>query len=170
MRRLALILIFLASNAQAAPVTVHCQRYESKCTGAKCYTIADGLKEDTKKEVLTLQKMDKVDYMVQNNTGTEIAAVENADNPGKVEKYVTTFGTLNLDEDKTVMSNKNDAGAVREEITIDNHNGFYTRYLIHTDGSIKDVPIGEPYKAFFGWCEEERAASTEAAPIPATSR
>jgi hypothetical protein len=147
---LTFIFALAATDAQAGTLLIDCQRYESKCNGDKCYALADGLKQDTKKEVLKLQKMELVHYTIDDTRATV-----SVDDEGSGIKYTPEFEFVTRDENTITLKNKTESGAAKERVVIDKVSGFYAKYLIHTDGSMKDVPIGEPYSAYFGWCEDK---------------
>jgi hypothetical protein len=42
-----------------------------------------------------------------------------------------------------------------ERITINRMNGELLRELISTDGSIKEVPLGQDYSQYFGYCDSD---------------
>jgi hypothetical protein len=151
---LTIILCLAASAAQANTLYVHCLRYESKCTGDKCHDIAEKLKLDTKKELLHAHKMEHVNYVIQED-GAKATFSEAAANARLVDgKYTLHFKSVQQNDAAITLENKTDTGAVKEQVIIDKITGFYIKYLLHTDNSIKDVPVGEPYSAYFGWCED----------------
>src|SRR5262249_40632171 len=65
-----------------------------------------------------------------------------------------------------VLENRDSHGDVKEKVEIDKISGFYDKYLIHTDNSIKDVPLGQPYVAYFGWCDVHKPDVSAAPATP----
>lgn len=152
----AFIILFAAMPAQAGNVLyLHCQRFPSKCAGQKCFEIARALKEeDENREFFSKQRLENADYEIRDNeaTGTldNVAAFAELSNG----KYIVRFKHVFQNTGNITMEHRNEAGETKERVIIDKFTGFFAKYLIHTDGSLKDVPIGEPYSALFGWCED----------------
>jgi len=142
----AAALAFIATQANATAST--CQRYQSKCTGQKCYALAEGLREDVR-NALAAQQMERIDYAIEN--GHAIATV---DPEAKMhETYTSEFKFVAEEVGKSALENRTETGVTKERVIIEKPSGFYVHYLLHTDNSLNDVPLGEPYSAYFGWCD-----------------
>lgn len=136
------------------------------------------LQQDTTHQILTVRKTEIVDYKIDTAGAVETLRGEQAV-PDKDRQLTIRYKFVSNDYNKIVMMNRDPKNAVKEEARIEPSTGAYHYFLLHTDGSIKDVPIGEPYTAYFGWCENMSAPgaklpqpekpATEAKPEPATS-
>ncbi|MDX1975957.1 MAG: hypothetical protein SFT92_09850 [Rickettsiales bacterium] len=150
MRRLIWLLLATAtlpSMAQAEMV-FSCQRYRSKCAGDECLTIANKLKLDTGRSMLTLVTPQTITYRINDNKAQEVIEIN-----GEEQRY--PYEKTESSESLITLSNLQPNGTLKEQVTINLINGIYTHYAIHNDGSIKDVPVGLPYRAWFGWCDRQ---------------
>jgi len=152
----------IASNI---PMVFSCQRFKSKCSGASCYALVSGLQKDTGRSILDARKTEVVEYSVDVLHSIEMLKTEQVDPLLKRQLSIEYLNVENA-HGKITISNKDKKGAVKEKVEITPATGFYLYYLIHTDGSIKDVPIGEPFSAYFGWCDNKSPAG---AMIPDTT-
>lgn len=157
-----------SAPSPAETLYFHCQRYESQCSGNDCYRIADGLRADTERKLLTtVQKLESVEYRI-----AESAAEATLDNaaPNAIltrnNKYVIRYENVDIGPNLITVEDKTGSGIVKEKVEIDKLSGFYADYIIHTDNTIRDVPIGEPYTAYFGWCEDVNGGPAPSA-VPA---
>jgi hypothetical protein len=166
----ALVLSFVTFSAHAATLNLSCQRYESKCKGEKCYDNAARLKQDKEKKIFTMQHMENINYAIREDGATATFDDAKADATLVNGKYTLEFKYVTQDDAKIVLENKTDTGVVKEQVNIDKLTGFYAKYLLHTDGSLKDVPIGEPYSAYFGWCEDMTNQPPAAPQPPETAK
>ncbi len=149
-----ILFAWAASPAMAEnKLTTHCQRYESKCTGSACYRLGSALKDDKDRHIYTMRKMDVVQYDIDPTTAT--ATFDNATPNAKLTngKYTIPYKHAIWRDDVIVLENTATSGVIKEKIEIERKTGFYAYYLMHTDDSIKDVPLGEPYTASFGYCQ-----------------
>lgn len=161
MKKFSLVLsifLFTTSAAEANVLYLHCQRYRSTCTAEKCYQIADGLSADSEwRGSLPASKLEQLDFVVRENDAMMIT--EN-NLPGmsrtKNNKYTVLFDKIMQDPARIQMEITSDK-AVKERVSIIKRTGFYSAYMLHTDTSIKDIPIGTPYTAYFGWCDDTTA-------------
>jgi len=161
MKTLALalpLLIFTASAAQANVLYLHCQRYESKCVGEKCYEIAEGLNADPEwRNALPANKLEQLDYVVHDDKAVVIT--DNAMRGSlktQDSKYTIPFNNV-MQDSVRIQLEITSGSAVKERVAVIKHTGFYSAYVLHTDTSIKDIPVGTPYKAYFGWCDDTTA-------------
>jgi len=142
----AAALALIATQADAANIT--CQRYQSKCTGQKCYALAEGLREEVR-NALAVQQMERIDYAIENSH-----AIATVDPEAKMhETYTSEFKFVSTDAGKFALENRTETNVAKERVIIEKSSGFYVQYLLHTDNSLNDVPLGEPYSAYFGWCD-----------------
>ncbi len=154
MRALFFALLLFPFAAQAGELKVSCQRYESNCSGnEKCAAIADALKQDKNKELLATQRTETVHYVIGDTRATA-----SVDDEQSGIKYTPEFKFVTRSGNDIILENKLETGVVKEQVVIDKKLGFYAKYLLHTDGSMKDVPVGEPYSAYFGWCTQTKTA------------
>ena len=150
------IALMLASPAVAEPMKFTCERFKSNCAGADCENLFLALHKDTEHKILTMRKTQIVEYEIERHHATEklisLRTEEEKDVPLIIEyTHVTTpYGKL-------ILANEDRKGDIKEKAEIEPTSGLYRYYLLHTDGSIKDVPVGEPYTAYFGWCENNTA-------------
>ena len=161
--------MILSHSALADGASYSCKRYKSKCTGEMCYQLAEGLKRDTTRKILSATTTETVLYKVNGDQATETVTargtiqVQNADG-----KYDTLYERVIASPNNLIAENRTNNGQVSEKAEIDLVSGFYTYYALHNDGSIKDVPLGAPYTAYFGWCDLPAAsAAPAAAPVSA---
>lgn len=172
---LGIILFSLPFTAQAQikPQIFECQRFQSKCTGEGCYQLLDGFKKDVTKKILTVRKTETVDYVIDEAGGVETLRGEQAV-PSRDRQLVMNYKFVGNEYGKIALFNKDKKGAVNIKVEIEPTTGFYYNFLIHTDGSIKEVPLGEPYLAYFGWCtgdtiSQPSPADVATPPEPATA-
>lgn len=144
---------FAADNKSDNHLTTTCQRYESKCAGSACYRLGSALKADKEHNIYAMQKMEVVRYNIDQNSAT--ALFDNVTPNAKLSngKYEISYKLVIWRNDVIVLGNEASTGVMKEKIEIDRVSGFYAYYLMHTDNTIKDVPLGEPYTASFGYCE-----------------
>lgn len=162
-------LLFLATAlaapaAHAEDLNLRCQRYESKCSATACYHLSEALKDDKDRQIFAIQKTEIVDYLVKD---TEAVAILENEVPNATltdGKYVLPYKHVRWEDGIVMMENRTSSGMTKERIEIDRDFGFYAHYMMHTDKSIKDVPLGEPYTAYFGWCEDVTVRPEETAP------
>lgn len=151
----ALGVFFGAGSASANVLYLHCQRYESKCVGEKCYEIAEGLNADPEwRNALPVNKLEQLDYVVHDDKAVVIT--DNAMRGSlktQDSKYTIPFNNVRQDSVR-IQLEITSGSAVKERVTVIKHTGFYSAYVLHTDTSIKDIPVGTPYKAYFGWCDD----------------
>ncbi|MFW0778233.1 MAG: hypothetical protein ACN2B6_11020 [Rickettsiales bacterium] len=165
-------LLMLAAPANAT-MKFTCERFKSSCTGTSCEKLYLALHKDVDHKILTMRKTQLVEYEIERHHAKEtlvsLRTEEEKDVPLVIDyKHVETpYGKL-------ILTNKDRKGDVKEKTEIEPTSGLYRYYLIHTDGSIKDVPVGEPYAAYFGWCEDNTAKGDSImnmnpvdAPVPA---
>ena len=161
----------IASSASAETLYLHCFRYESKCLAEKCYQIADRLVENLEwKATLSAEKMEPIDYVVRDNSAVGITTKTSQDAKLEGGKYTVLFKSVTQDDARILLEYKNEAGFVRESVAVEKQTGFYANYLLHTDSTIKDTPVGKPYVAYFGWCEDTTATHGVYTPKPAASK
>lgn len=164
------LLFFLVSvvDAQAESFSFSCQRFKSNCTGSECDKLVTALQKDTARQIFTVKKTEIVDYRIDSTGAVETLRGEQADYSAD-RQLVIYYKFVTNEFGKITMKNYEPKGATKEIAQIEPTSGFYMYYLMHTDGSIKDVPIGQPYTAYFGWCQNPNApiktpAATPAAP------
>lgn len=174
MRMLCSVIVLLVCatpfSAQAETLSFSCERFKSNCTGQECYKLVNALQKDTTRQIFTVKKTEIVDYKIDATGAVETLRGEQAV-PDKDRQLIIHYKFVASEYGKIVMANRDPKNIMKEEAQIEPTSGFYLYYLIHTDGSIKDVPIGEPYTAYFGWCENMSAPGAklpEANPTPAT--
>mgnify|MGYP003394034070 CR=1 FL=1 len=158
-----------AGNADAKTVYLACKRYESKCSGDKCYELTAALQSNSEwRETLASQNMEPVEYIIREDGATAILSRLTTDAKLAGGKYIVEFKYVTQDPIRFILENKTDTGDVKERIIIETGSWFYVKYLLHTDRSLRDVPIGEPFSAYFGWCEDltDKRALPDV-PIPA---
>jgi hypothetical protein len=146
--------------AQAADMGFSCQRFKSSCAGGACAAMAEGLKQDTTRSILGLRKTQRVAYRISEANAYETIETT-LRGEASAKKLETRYGSVKAGETSLTLENRNAKGVVSESVEISLSDGFYSNYVLHTDGSIKEVPIGEPYIAYFGWCDP---ATSTAAP------
>lgn len=140
-----------------------CTRYKSKCAGKDCYTLANGMKADPERRILSLPGLEELRYVIAPGSAAE-TMIKGDELTLTKRKYQISYEQVSYGENDITISNHDAKGADKERVIIEPVSGFYAYYLLHTDGSIKDVPIGEPYRAYFGWCASGQAPATPAAP------
>ena len=72
------------------------------------------------------------------------------------KKFSTTYEYATVSPQHVVFQNRTDNGRVSEQVDIDAVTGFYTHYtpaLPPTARDEKDIPLGQPFAAYFGWCD-----------------
>lgn len=148
-------LCLTASAAEANTLYLHCLRYQSQCSGQKCLDIGEALKATANSELLKTQAKDVIDFTLEEDHGAGYLA-EDAPNAVKIgeNKYKITYQHVFITPETITLEHKEESGKVRGRSTIDKLTGIYMSFVLHTDGSLKDVPVGAPYTAFFGWCED----------------
>lgn len=160
----------LAASAQAETLDLKCQRYESKCSASACYHLSEALKDDKDRQIFAIQKTEEVDYHIEDASAT--ATLENeVPNATLTEgKYILPYKHVSWKDGIVVLENRTSSGMTKEKIEIDRDFGFYSHYMMHTDSSIADVPLGEPYTAYFGWCEDTSVKQPEGKEWPSVSK
>lgn len=143
-----------APAAHAEMLELKCQRYESKCSASACYHLSEALKDDKDRQIFAIQKTEEVDYHIEDTTASAMLENEVPNATLTEGKYVLPYKHVKWEDGIVVLENKTSGGMTKEKIEIDRDFGFYSHYVMHTDSSIADVPLGEPYTAYFGWCEE----------------
>jgi len=164
----ALAIYSIPFAAHAEQLSFSCERFKSNCMGQDCYKLVSALQKDVAHQIFTVKKTEIVDYKIDATGGVETLRGEQAV-PDKDRQLVIHYKYAVSEYGKIVLKNTDPKNNVKEEAQIEPTSGFYLYYLIHTDGSIKDVPIGEPYTAYFGWCENMSAPGAklpEANPTP----
>lgn len=153
MRALVFALLLFPFAAQAGELKVSCKRYPSDCSGTEeCNAIAEALRQDKNKEVLKSPKLETVHYVIGDTRATA-----SIDDEASGIKYTPEFKFVTREGNNVILENKLDTGAAKERVIIDKKLGFYAKYMLHTDGSMQDVPVGEPYSAYFGWCTQTKS-------------
>lgn len=172
MKRLltALSIVFCSAvTARGETMSFDCQRYKSKCTAKACEELANGIREDSSKKILSLQGLESVEYVVNPRMAYENRRKAEDQSLAK-RKYLVNYKFIEITPAMITLSNKAPSGIEKERVQIEPTSGFYRHYILHTDGSIKDVPIGEPYQAYFGWCNNTTGKTQEnpaaVAPLP----
>lgn len=168
-----LLLILLAPSAvwaaDAAPPaqdlkkTFTCQRFKSSCTGQACLQRAAELQKDTEHKILAVKKTEFVEYAIHSTQAIETLKGEQID-PTLKRALTITYTDVETTPDKIFLGNKDKNNTPKDKVEILTSTGFYLDYQLHTDGSIKEVPIGEPYAAYFGWCDGFALPPEPAAP------
>lgn len=153
---LGLLVCMTPLSAKAEILTFSCERFKSNCTGQECYKLVSALVKDTTHQIFTVKKTEIVDYKIDATGAVETLRGEQAV-PDKDRQLIIHYKSVENKFGKIILTNYEPKGAIKETAEIEPTSGFYLYYLIHTDGSIKDVPIGEPYTAYFGWCENMSA-------------
>lgn len=147
-------LAFADAPAEAGTLFLKCQRYESKCKAAACYQLGEALRADKDGTIYKVKITEPVQYAITADSAT--ASLENP-KLGKAKsggQYTITYKRIPREDEPNliVLEIRTSVGEVKERVEIDRLSGIYAHYLIHSDNSIKDVPLGEPYTAYFGWC------------------
>ncbi len=152
----SLLALCLGTPAQADAIHFTCQRFKSNCVGKACLAMAEGFKADTEHKILTLRPVEKLDYKIDEKRAVEI--IRSAQDAAKAALNVSVpYEFVTLSSNLITLERKAADEQVRERVVIEIASGFYAYYAIHNDGSIKDVPLGEPYAANFGWCNQTSA-------------
>jgi hypothetical protein len=152
----AMLLVSLPTLA-ADKVTYECTRFKSNCVGASCHKIYDGLQLDTGRTILGVRKTQVVEYVIDPLSATETIKTLLADDKDRDQSLVIEYKHVLNAYGRITLSNLDSKKKIKEQARIDAASGLYSFYMLHTDGSIKDVPVGEPYTAYFGWCENKSA-------------
>lgn len=147
---LTLLASAAVSSAQAATLLYECQRYRSPCTGEKCYHIASQLGLDTGRTLLTKVPVQHLNYIIDNMQAREQIEHNTTD--------ITLYTQIDIQDNFIILSNVDASGKPFARASINKQNGVYSHYLIHNDGSIRDVPVGTPYRAYFGWCDKKEVS------------
>jgi hypothetical protein len=165
--RLSLLsLVVLSAPALADTNNLTCKRYKSKCTGETCFQIADNLKVDTAQKALPASSTETVEIKVSGDVGTETMLVRGVSAKEENSKFKTSYEYVTVTPQAITLQNRADNGRVSERMDVDLLTGFYTYYALHNDGSMKDVPIGQPYAAYFGWCDIGNGPAAAPTPVP----
>lgn len=175
--KIKLLVIAIAAypfSAYAEPMKFSCERFKSNCLGKACEQIYVALQKDASRQILSVKKTETVEYEI-NETGATEKLVGAQIDPSIQRSLTINYKNIASAYGKITLSNKDAKGNVKEMASIEPASGFYRYLLIHTDGSIKEVPIGEPYTAYFGWCNnllqpqqaQPAAAPETAAPLTA---
>jgi hypothetical protein len=187
-----LSLLFISSNAIAqtvapAPATAaaptpaaaeptqkfkfSCSRYQSKCLGKACDDMAAGVREDSEKKLLRFPNLEVLEYEIEPGNASE-SLIKGDVMALSARKYKATYKNVLITPSAITFVNKTPEGTEKDRLFIDPISGFYSYYILHTDGSIKEVPIGEPYKAYFGWCNkiDQLAKPADATLAPAEAQ
>ncbi|MCE2927884.1 MAG: hypothetical protein LW823_09645 [Rickettsiales bacterium] len=138
-------------------VTFECTRFKSNCVGAACHKIYEGLQQDTGRTILAVRKTQVVEYVIDPARAVETIKTVLANDKDRDQNLVIEYQHVLSSGGRITLSNQNAKKVITERAVIDTTGGLYSFYLLHTDGSIKDVPVGEPYTAYFGWCENKSA-------------
>lgn len=155
----------LAAPAHAEILDLKCQRYESQCSASACYHLSEALKDDKDRQIFAIQKIEEVDYHIGETEATAMLDNEFPNATLTDGKYVLPYKHVIWKDGVVVLENRTSSGMPKERVEIDPDFGFYSHYMMHTDNSIKDVPVGEPYAAYFGWCEYAVAKEDPEAPM-----
>jgi hypothetical protein len=136
----------------ALPDKITCQRFQSNCTADACMQIIGALQKDTERKIFTVRRTETVTYTFDNTGAVEKLRGEQAVF-NKQRLPVMNYKTVTTDaQGKIMLTNKDRKGNINIRVEIEPASGFYLNFFLHTDGSIKEVPVGEPYLAYFGWC------------------
>lgn len=173
MRKGLLIFTLLLSHgahAQSQEMKFSCTRYQSKCNGKQCDEIGKGFRADREKKILKLPNVEVLEYSIMPEAAQE-KMIKGDASVFAMHKYTVNYKNVQMTPTSIVFSNSTPEGMQKERITIEPASGFYSYYILHTDGSIKEVPVGDPYKAYFGWCED-RSQPVAASPsfLPQAAR
>ncbi|MDX2113092.1 MAG: hypothetical protein SFW63_05120 [Alphaproteobacteria bacterium] len=153
-------LVSFPALANEFQLTYECTRFKSKCIGTACRVIHDGLINDTERSILKVRKTQIVEYVIDPARAVETIKTELAGDLDRDQSLVLEYRAITHRLGQITLSNHNSRGQVTERVTINTETGLYGFYLLHTDGSIKDVPVGEAYTAYFGWCENKSPAGS----------
>lgn len=148
-----LIASLAAHPVHAATLFLRCHRYESKCKAAACYNLSDALREDKSGQIFDIKKTETVEYAIdgEHATGLLDNAAPNA--TWSNGKYTIAYKHSPDGSNIITMKSFTPDEKVKEQVEIDRMSGVYSHYLMHTDNTLGDIPLGEPYFAYFGWCE-----------------
>ena len=151
------VLVAAPSFADTPEIIYECTRFKSKCTGTACDKIYAGLKLDVQRSILTMRPTQLVEYRITPQRALETIKTALADDKDRDQKLVVEYQNIKQSGDEIILANRDKKNNIREKATISTMSGLYAFQLLHTDGSIKDVPVGEPYTAYFGWCDNKSA-------------
>lgn len=133
--------------------TLDCKRYESRCVGDRCYEMETALRTNSDwRGQIPPERMESLQYVVRADGALSMTERVRVGATISNGKYVIPIKHVTDGASSIQLENKTDEGIVRERVAIDKNTGFYAAYLMHTDATISDVPIGAPYAAYFGWC------------------
>jgi hypothetical protein len=173
-----IMLVTAPALADELEATYECTRFKSKCIGTACDKIYAGLKLDVQRSILTMRPTQLVEYRITPQRALETIKTALAEDKDRDQKLVIEYLSVQQSGGEIVLANHDDKNNIREKVTINLASGLYAFQLLHTDGSIKDVPVGEPYTAYFGWCDNksapgaaltDSAAQAESSPAPLPS-
>lgn len=151
---LAAIMLLTPSLAMAAgEINLSCQHYQSKCSASACYSAAEKFALDTDRELLKNPNIEKTFYIITADHAQAMFEATAAGASTIQGKYTLDFKYVTHAKDSITLENKLDDGTVKERVIIDKKTGFYIKYMLSTDKSLKDVPVGYPFYAYFGWCD-----------------
>ncbi len=170
--------IAIATAALADDATTYsCKRYQSQCKAGDCRKLAAQMvvrPESVQKILAAATQLETLNYAVMLSEAKETATnAAEAPAPDPLAAPTTppahaskshVYEYVSKSDGGFMLENRTTAGQTKEEVNIA-ANGFYSYYLISTDGSMHDVPIGEPYVTYFGACTKTSADAAPAAPV-----
>jgi|GEM_PF-3155003 len=142
----------------AAPdLHLQCYRFRTKCLGQQCYDIGEVMPQDPEQRHMKVAETERVEYSFLGNHAREHRLVGAE---GAKTDYYADYAGIERTPTLIKMTTKSRDGAVTDTTEIHLNNKFYAFYAIHSDGTIKEVPLGVPYTAYFGWCDTIGANTT----------
>jgi hypothetical protein len=147
------------------PSKITCQRFQSNCNADTCLQLVNALQKDVARKIFTVRRTEIVTYTIDETGAVEKLRGQQAVY-SKDRAMVMNYKNVATDAlGKIIFTNKDRKGNANMRVEIDPLSGFYLNFFLHTDGSIKEVPVGEPYLGYFGWCSPGDEVLPPALPV-----